>query len=237
MESRANLNRIRALATDVDGTITDKNKKLSLKAVKKIRELEELGISVILITGHVFPVVSGLADYIQTSGPVVAEGGAVVGFPWKLEFKLGKSVPPRAVKLMRKIGFKDTESNNYRHQDLSFHRNGKKMKKDEIRDVLKRNGMDVDVYDSGYAVHLSPKGIDKAAGLLKALEIVKVNMKNIAVIGDSSFDSPMYRVAGISAAPKDAPKILKKESTILLNSVLPHAFVDFAKLIIRSRTS
>ena len=43
----------KAVAVDIDGTITDSNKKIHLGAIAALRRLEEAGIPVILATGNV----------------------------------------------------------------------------------------------------------------------------------------------------------------------------------------
>lgn len=232
--NRQKLGNVKVLATDVDGTLTEKNKKLDCRAIKKIRELEKLGIPVILITGHVFPVVSGLANYIGTSGPVVAEGGAVVGFPWKIEAKLGKNIPRRATHIMERLGFTAAESNQYRHQDQAFHRNGQSITVEKIKKQLEEKSIDGDVFDSGYAVHISPKGINKASGLEKALKLIGGVPRKTAVIGDSNFDLPMYKLCGISAALGNAPPSLKEYSTVTCKGENSKGFVEFVKLIIKA---
>ncbi|MEM3486463.1 MAG: HAD hydrolase family protein, partial [Candidatus Methanomethyliaceae archaeon] len=60
---------IRAVATDVDGTITNYKDELYLEAVTAIRNLEKAGIPVILCSGNALCVLKGLARYIGCTGP------------------------------------------------------------------------------------------------------------------------------------------------------------------------
>ena len=53
--------RPKAIAVDIDGTITDYNKKLHLEAIESLRRLEEAGIPVILATGNVRAITYGNA--------------------------------------------------------------------------------------------------------------------------------------------------------------------------------
>ncbi|MCE4629472.1 MAG: HAD hydrolase family protein [Desulfurococcales archaeon] len=66
--------RIQMIATDVDGTLTIRRGELllSLEAVRAIRELEENGITVSLVSGNSLPITAGLARYIGAKGPVIA---------------------------------------------------------------------------------------------------------------------------------------------------------------------
>ena len=73
----------KAVAVDIDGTITDSDK-IHLGAIKQLRKLEEAGIPVILATGnkshHIWTMeISG------ASGPMVCENGGVVWHPkWEI---------------------------------------------------------------------------------------------------------------------------------------------------------
>ena len=66
---------------DIDGTITDYNKKLHLEAIEALRRLEDAGIPVILATGNVRAITYGLSRFIGASGPMVCENGGVVWHP------------------------------------------------------------------------------------------------------------------------------------------------------------
>lgn len=63
----------KAVAVDIDGTITDKNKKIHLGAIAALRRLEGAGIPVILSTGNVRAITYGLWRFIGATGPMVCE--------------------------------------------------------------------------------------------------------------------------------------------------------------------
>ena len=71
----------KAVAVDIDGTITDKNKKIHLGAIAALRRLEGAGIPVILSTGNVRAITYGLWRFIGATGPMVCENGGVVWHP------------------------------------------------------------------------------------------------------------------------------------------------------------
>ncbi len=50
-----NVERIRAIVTDIDGSITDKRRRISTKAVEAIRTVEGNGVPVMLASGNVLP--------------------------------------------------------------------------------------------------------------------------------------------------------------------------------------
>ena len=65
----------KAIAVDIDGTITDYNKKLHLEAINALRRIEEAGIPIILATGNVRAITYGLSRFIGATGPMVCENG------------------------------------------------------------------------------------------------------------------------------------------------------------------
>jgi len=66
------------VVTDVDGTLTDADRRLDPGAVKVVRDLERRGIPVALATGNVLPIALGLYRSLGLSGPIVAENGGMV---------------------------------------------------------------------------------------------------------------------------------------------------------------
>ncbi|HID73464.1 MAG TPA: phosphoglycolate phosphatase, partial [Thermoplasmata archaeon] len=69
---------MRAIAVDVDGTLTDRSRRISTTAIEAVREAEATGVPVIIASGNVLPVAWALHRFIGTSGPVVAENGCLV---------------------------------------------------------------------------------------------------------------------------------------------------------------
>ncbi|MDP6613184.1 MAG: HAD hydrolase family protein, partial [Candidatus Hydrothermarchaeota archaeon] len=71
---------IRAVAIDIDGTLTDENSRLNLGAVGKIREIEAHNIPVILATGNILCRSEAASIFIGTSGILIAENGGIIKF-------------------------------------------------------------------------------------------------------------------------------------------------------------
>ena len=71
----------KAIAVDIDGTLTDSNKEIYLEAIEALRRLEAAGIPIILATGNVRAITYGLWRFIGATGPMVCENGGVVWHP------------------------------------------------------------------------------------------------------------------------------------------------------------
>jgi hydroxymethylpyrimidine pyrophosphatase-like HAD family hydrolase len=70
--------KLKAIALDVDGTITDETRKVCLNAIKAIYEAEDKGIPVIIVTGNIMCSTRTISILFGTSGGLVAENGGVI---------------------------------------------------------------------------------------------------------------------------------------------------------------
>lgn len=79
---------------------------------------------------------------------------------------------------------------------------------------------DAEIYISdSRCVDVVPKGVSKAFGLLKLIEGLKTTTDEIAVIGDSFNDIPMFKMTPNSYAMADAPDEVKKHAAYVVDSV------------------
>ena len=67
----------KAFITDIDGTLTDDRRRLSMHAVEEIRRLVDAGIPVVLASGNTVCFIDALSKMIGTSGDIIAENGGV----------------------------------------------------------------------------------------------------------------------------------------------------------------
>ena len=77
---------LRALLTDVDGTITDPSRSLHTGAIEEIRKLVSRGVEVVLASGNTACFMDALCRMIGTSGTFIGENGGVyrIGFQGEL---------------------------------------------------------------------------------------------------------------------------------------------------------
>lgn len=196
------------MATDVDGTLTTMDGKLSCKAVEAVRMLEAKNIPVILVSGNALCVLKTLKTYIGCSGAIVAESGAVVEYKGKIEILGdGGKVREALKRLKEKFGehFKERWSNMYRYVDAALDRN---LKYEEVSKVLEEFP-ELLFLDSGFAYHITVKGLDKGVGLTVAAKLMGLNVEDFACVGDSDVDVAMFKVSGFKIALANSSKELK----------------------------
>jgi len=213
---------IKAVAIDIDGTITTEDRKIPPKSVEAIQELEAGGISVVLASGNVLPIAYGLAQYLGTSGPIVAENGGVVCYQRNIEVLHEIDRAMMAYKKIEEMeGVERLFTDRWRVSEVGLKRIAKV---DEIKQKIE--GLPVDLVTTGYAIHIMEKGMNKMQGLKKAAELMDIDVENILAIGDSYNDIEMLEGCGISGVPANAPMDVKKVADIVSEEEYYRGFVD-----------
>ncbi|MAX46331.1 MAG: phosphoglycolate phosphatase [Euryarchaeota archaeon] len=193
----------KAIAVDIDGTITDYNKKLHLDAIQSLRRLEEAGIPIILATGNVRAITYGLWRFIGASGPMVCENGGVVWHPdWNgpIVRADGERARECATKMAQDIEIdpKGITTNAWRESEWCLFA-------DEDLDAVNNwvsNSIysDLSVVRTGFAIHLMEPHLSKGEGLKVALEKMGLSPEDVLAVGDAPNDIPMFQLVGHSVA-------------------------------------
>jgi phosphoglycolate phosphatase (TIGR01487 family) len=190
---------LKALLTDIDGTITDSSRRINTGAVEAIRSLVDEGIDVVLASGNTSCFMDALCKMIGTQGTFIAENGGVfrVGFTGTLHIKGDQGVCKKALETLQDYYHnKGTDlilfSPAYRFSDLAFART---VPVEEVKKILIDHA--VTVLDTGYAIHLQSPGIDKGTALDALAKEMDLVPSDFLAIGDSLNDIQMLKKAGI----------------------------------------
>jgi phosphoglycolate phosphatase len=200
--------RVRAVAVDIDGTMTDYDRLLDFEGVRAIRAVERKGIPVIAATGNVGPVTKGFCDYVGTSGPAVCEnGGVVYDRTFKQRHVLAtRRHADRAARHLARRGFdvRYIASDPWRVSEVALELN---LDVDEVKRELAH--WRLTIVSTRFALHLMDTQLDKVNGLKVALRHLKgVRPEHVLAIGDSNNDEGLMRGCGASGAPSNCtPRI------------------------------
>jgi len=204
---------IEAIAVDVDGTITDDKRRICKSSLDALRKAEDAGIPVIIATGNISHYTYAVATLIGTTGGLVCENGGVIykdGFNNNQVIVLGdiEKVKTAYNYLIEnfddKFDFKVVEDDDARLSEITFY---KTMDSEPLKEILK--DFDVEVYDSGFAIHLTDPSVDKGKSLKELADRVGYNIDNIMCIGDSENDIGFLKDAGFKVAVANACDELK----------------------------
>jgi hypothetical protein len=190
---------LRALLTDVDGTITDQGRSLHTGAIEVIRELVSRGVEVVLASGNTACFMDSLCRMIGTSGTFIGENGGVyrIGFQGELHIHGDQPICLEAFRVVQEH-YRDTKtplqllSPQYRYADVAFSRN---VPPGDVEKLIR--DFDVLVIDTGFAIHLQARGINKATAFMDLANDLGIPPGEFLAIGDAINDVEMLKAAGI----------------------------------------
>jgi len=205
---------IEAMAIDIDGTMTYKDRRLDVAAVDAVRRAEAAGLPVVLATGNVTCFAEAAAVLLGTSGPIIAEdGGIVFDRVSGREHVLGDRVEAeRGLAALRRTfgGLRQTRSSGMRLTGLTLERT---ITAEQAMDVFSREGLRLIAVDSGFAIHVKDPEVNKGNALRKVASLLKISTAEIAAVGDALNDIEMLEVAGVSFAVANSDELVKKACT------------------------
>jgi phosphoglycolate phosphatase len=195
------MRKLRAVACDIDGTITDSHRLIQANGIEALRKLQERGTTVMIASGNVLPVAFGLSTYIGTNGPVIAENGGIVYYQGRAYQLQSNELPLKAYAHLKEE-MPEVErlfSDNWRLTEVALKRS---LDLDQIRRILET--WDLEVEATGFAIHLMNKGHSKLAGVEKSCELLGITLEEVAAIGDSDNDAKMLAGCGFGIAVGNA---------------------------------
>jgi len=147
------------------------------------------------------------AKLIGTGGQIIAENGGVISLEYDgREYYEGdidaceRAFGALTEHLGTHIQKLDPE---YRKTDIALRRNF------DAADARQIVGEGIDVVDSGYAIHLKNKDVDKGTGLFRIAGLMGIDASDFAAIGDSENDLQLLSAAGFGVAVGNAHPALK----------------------------
>jgi len=219
---------LKALLTDIDGTITGPDRRLHTGSIEWIRSLADRGIRVVLASGNSPCFMDALCRMIGTDGTFIAENGGTfrIGFAGDLVVRGDLERVKTALTVVREhFRQQGTElelfSENYRYADRAFART---VPVDEVRATLA--GHPVEVLDTGYAIHLQTPGITKGSALADLAPRMGLEPADFLAIGDSCNDIQMLALAGCGVAVQNAHPDLKAVARSITKKEYGDGFVE-----------
>ncbi len=213
---------IRALAVDIDGTLSDQNRVLCPVALQALRGLK---VPVVLSTGNTHCFTRTVSVLLGTPHIFIAENGGVLSHSEdETEILADKKICEDAFqKLAAEFPLKRYSSGRYRFTDISLQRNFDVAAAERrVREL----GLNVQLIDTTYAVHIKDRRVDKGTGLRRIAERMQIELSEFAAIGDSNSDLPMYRIAGFRASVGNAGSELKQISDYVAKSQYGDGFAE-----------
>ncbi|NHI93249.1 MAG: phosphoglycolate phosphatase [Candidatus Lokiarchaeota archaeon] len=233
---------IKAIATDLDGTITNRIGIINLDALKRIRLLQKNNIPVIIVSGQNIYSASTLSYYMGASNFTVAENGGVISYFFSKHTLLGSRKPAEdgLEALKSKFGNKIclTSNSHLRYRDITLQ---KRFNLRLAREYLENQKIEAKLLDSSYIFHILDKTISKGHGLIECIKIYNekqnpiepIQLNNIVSIGDAENDQDMLNVTGYSIALRHSPKSLRESADFVTTKRYGNGFCEAIDYVIK----
>ncbi len=189
---------------DVDGTITYKDRSLDCRAVEALRSLQ---VPVVIATGNILCFARAASKLVGTGGIVIAENGGVVECG-VVDYDMAhiKECEKAFEFLSRHFALERLDAEN-RKTEIGLRRN---FDVEKARQMLMKEFPELDIVDTGFAVHIKSKKVNKGTGLKRIAELMGLDAKDFVAIGDSPNDIEMLEASGFGVAVGNAhPELMK----------------------------
>ncbi len=192
-----------AIVVDVDGTITYSDRSIDCRAVEALRSLQA---PVVIATGNILCFARAVAKLVGTGGIVIAENGGVVECGIVESDTSHLKECEDAFEFLNEHFTLERIDPEYRKTEIGLRRN---FDVGKAKELLKKY-LDIDIVDTGFAVHIKSKRINKGTGLRRIAELMGLDAKEFVAFGDSPNDIEMLKAAGLGVAVGNAHRELKR---------------------------
>lgn len=197
-----------ALATDYDGTLAHHGR-VDEETLAGLERLLASGRDLIMVTGRRLEELAECFPHLELFKYVVAENGALLYCPANQKWKtLAEPPPVEFVVALKESGVERIEVGRVIVATWEPH---------EIAalEVIREQGLELQVVFNKGAVMVLPSGVNKATGLTAALKEMKLSPHNVVGIGDAENDHAFLALTECSVAVENALPALKDRADVV----------------------
>jgi HAD superfamily hydrolase (TIGR01484 family) len=197
--------RYHVLAADYDGTLAHDGR-VDEPTLAALHRLAETGRKLVLVTGRQLDDLLDVFPRADVFMRIVAENGAVLYRPDTRETRdLAEPVPSALVDTLRgadvtPLAVGRVIVSTWQPWDTT------------VLEAIRTLGLELQVIFNKGAVMVLPSGVNKASGLLTALDDLKISSHNCVGIGDAENDHAFLRVCECAVAVANALPMLKEKA-------------------------
>jgi hydroxymethylpyrimidine pyrophosphatase-like HAD family hydrolase len=197
-----------ALASDYDGTLAHDGH-VSNQAAEAISRLRASGRKFILVTGRELPELQSVFPHLNLCDVVVAENGALLYWPpEKREEVLGEPPPEAFITEIVRHGVQPFSLGRVIFATWRPHETA-------VLEAIQRLGIGYQIIFNKRAVMVLPANINKATGLIAALDRLKIAPEQVVAIGDAENDHAFLDTCSVAAAVDNALPALKERADLV----------------------
>jgi hydroxymethylpyrimidine pyrophosphatase-like HAD family hydrolase len=201
--------RYHLLATDYDGTLaTDGH--VTPETLDALRAVLATGRRLVLVTGRDLDELLTVHPELEIFERVVAENGALLYRPaTKEQRRLAEAPPPKFLAALRQRGVAPLTAGEVIVATREPH-------EATVLETIRDLGLELQVIFNKGAVMVLPAGVNKATGLMAALEELKISPHNVVGVGDAENDHSFLKLCERSAAVGGALPAVRDTADLVL---------------------
>ncbi|MDX2108133.1 MAG: HAD hydrolase family protein [Candidatus Melainabacteria bacterium] len=197
--------RYHALALDYDGTLAH-NGKVAPEYVEALKKVKASGRKLLLVTGRILNDLKEVFPEHELFDRIVAENGGLMYTPETKEEKiLGEVPPPEFYECLLKAGVDNLSQGRCIVATWEPHET-------TVLDTIKNMGLALNIIFNKGAVMVLPSGINKASGLMAALDDLKLSPHSVVSCGDAENDHAFLAASECAIATENAIDTLKERA-------------------------
>jgi hydroxymethylpyrimidine pyrophosphatase-like HAD family hydrolase len=194
-----------ALCCDYDGTLATKGQ-LTADTITALQKLIDSGRRLVMVTGRELDELKTVCSRLDLFEYVVAENGALLYHPSTgTEQPLGAPPQEKFLASLRAHGVSPISVGRVIVATWEPHET-------RVLETIRDLGLELQVIFNKGAVMILPAGINKASGLLAALEKMGLSPQNAVAIGDAENDHAFLSICACGVAVDNALPSLKEEA-------------------------
>src|SRR5688572_22435083 len=199
-----------ALAADYDGTLAEHGV-VADSTVEALRRLKETGRKLLMVTGRELPDLQRVFPHTELFDRIVAENGALIHTPATGENEVLAPAPePEFVRRLTELRIEPLSVGKSIVATWEPHQT-------VVLGIIKELGLELEIIFNKGAVMVLPSGVNKATGLVAALEKLGFSSHNVVGVGDAQNDHAFLRACGCSVAVANALPAVKDTADLVVN--------------------
>lgn len=216
-----------ALAAGFDGTLAREGR-YDERCVEALRALAATGRKLILVTARELRELLELFPATRIFDFVIAENGAVLHQPAAKRSEILANAPSEI--LLQELNRRGVHPLSIGSSIITTSRTNEA----EVRDVLAKHRLDMQLIGHDSALIISPSEVSKASGVKEALRQLGISAHNLVVIGDSDNDLALFELAEHSVAVSNANDDVRAQADRTTNGAYCDGFLELARDLIAS---
>ncbi len=226
------MTRFSGIVSDIDGTVTHDDRRLSAEALKAAHMISGR-IPFILASGNTLCFTRAVSKMMGTRSPLVAENGGLLLPSYDADPVLIEPCMEElnaALTLLLEHFDLTVYDSRDRVTDVSF---AKTVPKEDILPFLS-DFPNIHFVDAEFAYHLTDKNICKGDALQRTAEMMGRKAGDFIAVGDSNNDIDLFHAAGYSFAVANATDVVKKEADYVLQKGHGDGFAEMVDYLIQN---